>query len=218
MMRLEGKRKVRLTERDLYVSKWIAEQGAVRLDTIGLLLRLSNSAVDDRALRRLAERWVALGLIEKARLLANAPSILWPTPEGMRSAGLTLGRGERASKPGFSTLHHSLAVSRVRLEYPVVSAEWTCERALRKEIGGAHLADGMATFPQGRVLVEVDRTQKEKSRLVNIMAANARMPGIIRVDYWTTPGLQKFVTAQRDLLDVGIRERVAVFLLPEEVR
>lgn len=34
-----AKKNVRLTERDLYVVRWIAEQQAVRLDTIGLLLK-----------------------------------------------------------------------------------------------------------------------------------------------------------------------------------
>lgn len=212
-----AKKKVRLTERDLYVVKWIAEQQAVRLDTIGLLLKLRNCSVDDRSLRRLAQRWQNLGLINRARLI-EAPSILWATPAGMRCAGLTLHRGEKATQPSFSTLHHTLAVARVRLEYYTPSTTWTCEWALRKQIGGAHLADGMANTSQGRVLIEVDRTQKESVRLANIMASNARAPGIDRVDYWTTPELLGFITRQRDSLDAGVRDRVEVHLLPKEVQ
>lgn len=212
-----AKKNVRLTERDLYVVRWIAEQQAVRLDTIGLLLKLQNCGVDDRALRRLAQRWQALGLIQRARLI-DAPSILWATPAGMRCAGLALHRGEKTTQPSFSTLHHTLAVARVRLEYNAPTTSWTCEWALRKQIGGAHLADGMANTAQGRVLIEVDRTQKESVRLAHIMASNVRMPGIDRVDYWTTPQLLAFITRQRDSLDTGIRDRVEVHLLPQEVQ
>jgi hypothetical protein len=48
---------LRLTERDIEYITWIAEQQAVRLDTLQLLFEIRGKKIDPRALRRLVERW-----------------------------------------------------------------------------------------------------------------------------------------------------------------
>jgi hypothetical protein len=108
---------LRLTERDVEYISWIAEQQAVRLDTLLLLFQVRGKDIDLRALRRLVERWQKLGLIQKQRMMANAPSIIWPTAEGMRVANLPLRRGDRMYIPSFSSVHHTVATARVRIEY-----------------------------------------------------------------------------------------------------
>ena len=77
---------LRLTERDTEYITWIAEQQAVRLDTLQLLFEIRGKKIDPRALRRLVERWQRLGLVQKKILLAKSPSIIWPTIEGMKVA------------------------------------------------------------------------------------------------------------------------------------
>ena len=107
--------RTRLTQRDLRVARWVAEQQAVRLDTIAQLLAQWGAASQPRNLRRLAERWEHAGLIKRGRILAEAPTILWPTSAAMRLTDLDDKRAEKL--PSISTLHHTLAVARVRLEY-----------------------------------------------------------------------------------------------------
>lgn len=217
MINKKAKSKVRITERDLRCATWIAEQQAVRLDTVRQLLEIWHCPVDARALRRLAQRWEIAGLIHRERLLANAPSILWPTVESMRLAEMPLNRGEKAPKPSLSLIQHTLAVSRVRLEYEKNGASWLCERKLRATTGG-HLADARATYQGVPILVEIDRTRKVKARLAIIMASNARTHKDTLVDYWTTESLAPFIESQRNTLDESLRDRVRVFLLPEDVR
>lgn len=72
---------LRLTERDIEYITWIAEQQAVRLDTLQLLFEIKGKKIDPRALRRLVERWQRLGLVQKKILLAKSPSFVWPTIE-----------------------------------------------------------------------------------------------------------------------------------------
>ena len=83
--------------------------------------------------------------MQKKILLANSPSIVWPTIEGMKVANLKLSRGERSYAPSFSSIHHTVATARVRIEYEKRGWKWTCERDLRREFGASHLADGLAS-------------------------------------------------------------------------
>ena len=208
---------VRLTQRDLDAVRWIAEQQAVRLDTIGRLLASRGTAVDGRALRRLAQRWDAAGLIRRRRILANAPSILWPTADGVRSAGITLKAGQRAEAPSIGTLHHTLALAEVRLVYERMGFTWTAERFLRAA-GSGHRADGLAVKGDQRVLVEVERTQKERERLADILRSNLRTPGISETHYWITEVMRGVVEAAAAELEADLTTRVRVALLPEVVR
>ena len=69
-----------------------------------------------------------------------------------------------------------------------------------------------------RIIVEVDRTQKEGKRLQNIMAVNARTRGISCVDYWVTDALYPYVVSTAKSLSADIRDRIRIFALPEAVR
>ena len=209
---------LRLTERDVEYISWIAEQQAVRLDTLLLLFQVRVKDIDLRALRRLVERWQKLGLIQKQRMMANAPSIIWPTAEGMRVANLPLRRGDRMYTPSFSSVHHTVATARVRVEYERNGWEWTCERDLRHELGENHLADGLASLGSQRILVEVERTLKESSRLKNIMMANARTKNITNCDYWTTDALYPVIQLHINILENDLKSKMRVFLLPDEVK
>lgn len=207
----------RLSSRDVVLVTWIAQQSVCRLDTLAMVCQSRNIQATDRTLRRQTERWVQLGLVEKERLLANCPSILWTTNEGLKLANFEIKKGERNYKPSFSTLHHNLAVSRVRVEYEKGGALWICERELRKQFTGKHLADGLAEFNGQKILVEIDRTLKTSSRIQRIMILNAKTNGISAVDYWVTnelfPVFQKIIQE----LDREISSKIRLFVLPSEV-
>jgi hypothetical protein len=206
---------LRVNERDIRVAQWVAEQQAVRLDTIAQLLSLWGSPCKDRNLRRLADRWDQLGLMRRQLLIANAPAILWPTASSMKLTNFSDKRVE--IRPSITTLHHTVAVARVRVEYEVMGATWTCERSLRGKYPDQHLADGLVRLGQQTALVEVERARKEQNRLQLILATNARTPGIDQVHYWTTPKLKPFLHEQITRLDPSLRNRVFVYLLPQEV-
>ena len=207
---------VRLTRRDVQAVTWIAQQQAARLDTVGRLLASRGVPVHGRVLRRLAERWSDAGLIQRRRILAEAPSVLWPTIEGLRCAGITLRPGHRADPPSIGTLHHTLAVAEVRLAYEQQGYIWTAERFLHVREG--HRADGLAEQGSHRVLIEVERTRKEKERLTDILRFNLRTPGIAETHYWITDQMQGVVEAAAADLEGDLASRVRVALLPEVVR
>ena len=207
----------RLSNRDVVLVTWIAQQSVCRLDTLAMVCRTKNFETTDRTLRRQTERWVQLGLIEKDRLLANAPSILWTTNEGLKLANFEIKKGERNYKPSFSTLHHNLAVARVRIEYEKGGAFWTCERELRSQFTGKHLADGLAEYEGQKILVEIDRTLKASSRLKRIMTLNAKTSGVSLVDYWVTNSLYKEFQKNIMELDRSVSSKIRLFILPSEV-
>lgn len=198
--------------------KWIAEQGVVRLDTIHLLLNLHGYPMDARSLRHLSTRWVEMGLVKKEQILANSPSILWTTRAAVKLAELPTSNKEKFGRPSFATLHHDLAVSRVRLEYEKYNAKWTCERVLKNLVQNDFLADGMAVIDGSSIYVEVDRTPKDPQRLLNIMRSHARNPKLTIVDYWTTDELFGFIKKNAASVNNELqREVIRTFLLPKEV-
>jgi hypothetical protein len=156
--------------------------------------------------------------VQKKILLAKSPSIIWPTIEGMKVANLKLSRGERSYAPSFSSIHHTVATARVRIEYEKRGWKWTCERDLRREFGASHLADGLASVDTQRILVEVERTQKDSSRLKHIMMANLRTKNITGCHYWTTDALYPVIQSNINMLENDLKSKMQIFLLPDEVK
>lgn len=215
---MTNRKKVRLTSRDLEAVKWIAEQQAVRLDTVGRLLHQRNQGLDDRALRRLAERWELAGLVNRRRILATAPSILWPTAEGLRCAEIVLRPGQRPPNPSVGTLLHTLAAAEIRLTYERFGWHWIAERLLPMEGKTIHRPDAVVELDKQRGLVEVERAQKSHSRLLDILRTNLRTPAVHFVDYWVTPEVRPVVTATASHLEPELASRLRIFDIPEVVR
>jgi len=209
--------KPRVTKRDQIMIKWIAEQQVVRFDTLQELFSIRKNPISRSDLYSLCERWNRMGYIRKEKLLGNAPMIVWITNQGMRLSGLQIEENEKFGKPSFSTIHHNCAVSAVRVHYESNGYLWVCERTLRTEFQSSHLPDGMAYNNEFRILVEIDRTQKEGKRLQNIMATNARTQGISCVDYWVSEAVYPFVHSIARKLPGDLRNRVRIFPLPLEV-
>lgn len=209
--------KPRMTQRDKLIVQFVAEQDACRLDTIKKYLDTKNIEIDIRQLRSIIDRLVNMGFVRKDSLLARSPYIVSACAPAIRFAGIPMRRGEKPFVPLYSTIHHPIAVARVRIEYELHQAVWTCERQLRQEFGDYHLADGMVTHSNKRYLIEVDRTQKESNRFQNIASINASMPDIDEVHYWTTTKLQGFISRQFKELNPDLQMKIKVFSLPSEV-
>lgn len=206
-----------MTQRDNLIVQFVAEQDACRLDTIQKYLETKNISIDLRQLRSIIDRLVNMGFVRKDSLLARSPYIVSACAPAIRFAGMPMRRGEKAFVPLYSTIHHPIAVARVRVEYEIHQAVWTCERQLRKEYGDYHLADGMVIHNDRRYLIEIDRTQKESNRFQNIASINASMPDVDEVHYWTTNKLLPFVAKQITEIDVNLQAKIKIFALPSEV-
>ena len=160
---------VQLTERDLEVLAWIADQYAVRTDVIRWLLGNGTPLSHSRT-RAVIARWQRAGVAESRRFFAGAPHVVWLT-----RAGTALVRpGWRTRPPTLSMLAHHHAVSQVRLaiEGRGHGADWVCERVLYKQRStpDAHVPDGTFRSSRGPVTaVEVELTLKSADRLRDIV-------------------------------------------------
>lgn len=203
-----------LNSRDIELATWIAEQGAVRLSTIGKKLS-RETHLDPRQLRRIGERLVAKNLAFKENILTGS-AILWPTTKALALAEFSGSDILRNKRPALSNLLHSIEVAEVRLVYEFNGATWICERKIREQFL-EHLPDGIAYYEDTQIIVEVDRTRKNKVRFREILNSNLNSFGKnIVVDYWTTNDLFIFVSNQCDLLPKEVRSRVRIFIIPEE--
>lgn len=207
--------KERITDRDVEIATWIAEQGCARLDTIGIVLENMGTPVEARRLRRLAVRWESLGLVKRKKLLARVPLVLWTTKQSLKIAGLP-NRNKGGYKPSMATLQHELAVSHIRAEYEKHGACWLSEARIRESHIG-HLPDGIASINSIKIVVEVDRTAKAGNRLESIMIENAIGSVCNFVDYWVTPEMVKFVEKHRSNLPGDLTSKIRIFIIPKEV-
>ncbi len=139
--------------------RWVAEQYAVRLDVVGRVLRR-----DRHRSRAVVAGWCRDGLIEARRLAPATVPVVWPTPAGLRAAGLRC----RAKAPPLGLLAHLHACSLVRLGIEAAGGRWTPERALYRERAepDAHVADACFRVGGGVLTaVEVELTHKGPARL-----------------------------------------------------
>lgn len=160
---------VQVTERDLAVLGWIADQYAVRTDVIRWLLGNGKPLSNSRT-RAVVARWRRAGLVNNQRFFAGAPHVVWPT----RAGSALVRPGWRSRPPNLPLLTHHHAVSQVRLaiEQRGHGTDWVCDRVLYKQRAtpDAHVADGTFRSTRGPVTaVEVELTLKAADRLRDIV-------------------------------------------------
>jgi hypothetical protein len=155
-----------VTERDRELLGFIAEQYAVTLEQLAVLIGRSY-----RTARGLRDRWCAAGWTKSARLSVDLPPFVWLTSKGSSIAGSRF----RTWQPNHGLVHHIEAVTNVRLlvEHQLRLGQWRCERSLAKGFASrsewrAHLPDGVLLTPE-RTAVEVELTRKSRKRLEQIV-------------------------------------------------
>jgi hypothetical protein len=212
---------------------WVADQYAVRADTLGLLLgRLSPEAprtvhrwqyapgrwaelpvLSDATVRYHLRRWLRAGWVRPQRALGRT----WVVPA---RAGLDLaGSGYRPWTLVPSQLQHlhAVAVVRLAIESADPQAEWVSERALARLRAQARASwwrpDGglvVADAAVNRALpplhtVEVELTPKHLARLQQVF--EDRYPGEVQTTYFTPPGHQDGLRRRLALLERATRGR-----------
>lgn len=185
--------KVRLTDRDLGVFRWLSDMKAVYEDDLAALIaRLPATAwtvaghrPSAPRVRGLIARWQRAGYADAQKLITGQPRIVRLTRSGAGVVGVETFR-ETASV----TAYHQCDVSRLRLflegkPSPSLGSlgHWESERSFRSDLdvlglarrGQAgreqvHVPDGVATYAGGvRVAIEVERSVKAPVRLAHIV-------------------------------------------------
>ncbi len=102
-----------LTERDLVTLRWIADQQAVTMDHIQILLSrapgcnaVGDAGIGEGAARMVVARWLDAGWVEKERTLVKGQTWVWLTAKGLGQLPLPF----RAHRPAESTRKHLDAV------------------------------------------------------------------------------------------------------------
>ena len=220
------------THRDVAALAWIAEQYAVRADTLGLLLgRFSPDvprtihrweyapgrsaelpALAEATVRYHLRRWLRAGWMRPRRALGRT----WIVPS---RAGLELaGSGYRPWTLVPSQLNHLHAVAVVRLAIETVNpnAEWVSERALtrlraqRRETwwrpdGGLVVADVAVSGTPPLHTIEVELTPKHLAKLQEVF--EHRYPGEVQTTYFTPAGHQDSLRRRLLVIEQATRAR-----------
>lgn len=174
------KGQVRLQERDTVLLRWIAEQYAIRLDQLQVLIamnsenpnRVNPQKVTERAAIKTVNRWKLMGWVEYRKVLhgVNNPGWVWLTLKGLREFGYQYAYRE----PTISQFSHYFWVNHVRLSLESRHGnrlKWISERYNRfsTENKLEHYADGEIVSKSGLIAVEVELTQKATVRQKKII-------------------------------------------------
>lgn len=171
---------VLMTPRDEYCLQWIADQYAVRLDQIQMLLsrwpqgKLKNEQVGlaPTTVKDQINRWQRAGWIEYQRILVGQPGWVWITKKGLQI--LDWDGIYTARAPAYTRLHHIFAVNLVRMaEEERKGFTWKSEREYRAELEGAEKGERLGPIPDalitsgkgGTIAVEVELTAKKPDEL-----------------------------------------------------
>lgn len=192
-----------LRRRDLETLAWVAEQYAVCVDQLAVLMRSGP-----RTVQRTVARLRDAGLVSVRRVLVGEPAWVIPTSAGLRACGSNFG----VWSPRLGLLAHVAAVTDVRLHVQsrCPGSEWACERALaRDREGREHLPDGVLFLNGQRVAIEVELTVKSRKRVLAILdELTARYDAVV---YFCSRGPHRLLS---ELAGTGRWPTLAVRELP----
>lgn len=218
------KGQVLLTERDLHVLRWIAEQYAARFDQVQELLGkeagpgASNSdEISASAARQVIARWRRGGWVVCRKVFAFEQPWLHVTPLGLRLLDLPY----KSNTPSVTRLLHLFAVNEVRLGLALSrpTDQWISERTLRTQLfpvnGGSlpHLPDGKLLTAEGSVAIEAELTPKAPRELLAILQELTDTS--VEVWYFAAHEAHAGVVSARAKLPESQAWRVQVYCYPE---
>ena len=213
---------IKITDRDMQMMMWIAEQYAIRQDHLQVLAsRLSEykaegELISEAAVKQIIyTRWAKAGWIEKQKVFASKPIWLWPSRKGLADFGLEY----QYNKPSAGTLKHIWYANHVRLsvEAPREKEDrtkplyvWTGERQIaRDREREAHRVDAEFRYPSGRLdAIEVELTQKSQKKLKPIMSWLVQQKRYTKIIYFSPPEI--FDAMDRAIKRMGFSSRVKI--------
>ena len=212
-----AQRNWRITARDRDILEWVVRWRAVTSPQITReLSRRSDEAVPLKSVERRMRALRDLGLVQSAAIIADTPMVHWATNEGMLAGGMDAA----GLPPRMSTVLHDLEV--VELSFYLLERQPThrlvTEREIRLAEGGPvgngnegpeylyttellatpgrKFPDVVTISPTGIVVQhELERTAKERTRLIKLMTPVVNHDEIRACIYWTYPHLLAQVEA-----------------------
>ena len=167
------KGQIRYDDRDVIALRWVAEQYAVRLDSLGRLLGRTaqgptkiEGQLQDSGVNRVLRRWLQDEVAATRKLYVRQPGWVWITPSGLRQLELPFKAWRPTIGGRLNHLHHVNEV-RLRIEAQFSDGRWHPERALRREHSGDerfHIPDGEFYFGGYSYGIEVELTAKSAER------------------------------------------------------
>jgi len=155
-----------LTQRDIWVFRWITEMYTIRFDQLRQLLSRQPSqrnhrspgpeGITDSAVIQVLRRWQeAPALVEYERIYRDMPGWIWLTPHCERLLDVTYARHNVRE----SRLVHKYCINQVRLDLEDRHPEyvWVSERALLAQMPRRERSDTLPHIPDGEVWLSPDR-------------------------------------------------------------
>jgi len=165
-----------LHERDVLALHWIAEQYAISLDHLQLLLgryalapTKTPGTLSLTRVRHTVERWRRAGLVATKKILASQPTWVYLTNKGLAELGLTWHMYE----PRAGSCTHLYYINQVRLMAEAKGYQWKSERVLNQFPATGerrHRPDAeVTTATDGPFPIEVEITRKNEKSLSSIL-------------------------------------------------
>lgn len=188
----------RLIDRDIKALEWIAQQYAVTIDHLAILLARQiepgqykqtpkeAGRLTEKRVMAIIKRWEQLGLIEKKWIIHGEPCWVWLTNEGLRVVQEQIGElRPYAPTPGKLNHLYQVNVTRLFVEAKRPDAEWIGEREIRsnqKVQPGKrlHTPDAIVKTNNHTIALEIELTTKTYDRLDKILLELA-----LNADYYT---------------------------------
>ena len=174
---------VKLVGRDEIALRWIAEQGAINLAHLAVLLsrhpeprgdgskggKISGTISPD-GVKQVLRRWLKAEWVEYTNPYRASvhPGYVWLTHMGLKN----FAPGFRYVSYRIGTLRHLDAVNQVRLwvEGRAEFEQWISERILRQDKDSRkHMPDAELVFAWKRLAIDVELVRKTHRRLAKIM-------------------------------------------------
>lgn len=195
-----------LTERDERLLKWVGRWPFVSVDQIVReTARWSEKPMPKRVVQRRVAEWLRLGLVEREKIMAAFPPVVWLTREGLRLVGL---KGQAAG-PRVSQFRHDYVLTDVAHAIMVDRPTHTLvtEREMRAHETPTQHADAEERYsvrrlattgraqrfypdlvtvtPSGRQIIhEFENTRKDSKRIRRIMDTYIRSEHIAAIRYY----------------------------------
>jgi hypothetical protein len=217
------KGQIQLTDRDLWVLHWIAEQYAARLDQVQNLLgqeagrgAKEEGAISESAARLVVDRWKRARLADARKMTVEDPAWIWLTAHGLHEFDLSY----KLYEPSLAKLEHLFAVNEVRLavENQRHDAGWRSERALRAGLaytsGQAlpHIPDAELLTEEGATAIEVELTPKKPRDLQLILQELAE--NYHQVWYFVADEASHAVASAQQKLAPHLAARIVMYSYP----
>ncbi len=223
----------RVTDRDLNALEWIAQQYAVSLDHLCILLaRLINpdeyaqkpkepGELTVKRTAKIVKRWEELGLVERGWILHDDPLWVWLTPEGLRAVAQELGE-LRPYTPTPAKVNHLYWCNHARLyvEQLRQDATWLSERQVRanrkseRGVKQPHIPDAVVTSKGHEIALEIELSTKTYTRLEKILQELAESD-YHTVWYFTLGRAKRVVRTAIDAMQERYKSRFVIYDVEE---